>query len=251
MGQRTQLIIQIKTDDTNKVTYSRTVCNYFQWGYGRVMPLSFLGTLLRNYFCDYIVPCYRESYTNDKQVTFEHFTKFTDAFITSRSRDYDKYTISDLSILPVFGGEVEPENNIKEFLTNTKSEISFNTLPENIFNINNIQQYISDNNDGAMFVEIIIDNLYDIQSIKTAFVADVYSDNPEFITVQEYLNNFNNCYSENPESIQSYNNWKNIINSLYTELKITQVTLDEEGYIVFSEEANNSEPVPATGESDL
>ena len=187
MGERTNLVIKVvNTDGTKHLTKSF----YFQWGYGKVMPMALLSALMELRYCN--------------SVQIDMFCQYVQALSKiSKSVDYTskRKTEDVFSEKPVKVGEGKWERTEPHFW-----------------------KYISDNNDGLLLAEI---KLKDFGSADIRIGA-VLPELDKIVSMKEYLNYFDSWYSNTKKQFEDYIKTKQAIYLLCEHFNIKDALTGEQ-----------------------
>ena len=187
MGERTNLVVKvINTDNTQVITKSF----YFQWGYGKVMPMALLSALMELRYC--------------KPVQKDMFCQYVQALSKiSRSVDYtSKRKTEDIfseKLIKVGTGEWERKRP-------------------------HFWKYISDNNDGLLLAEIKLEE-FRASEIR---VGAVLPELDKIVSLKDYLNYFDSWYNNNKEQFEDYIKTKQAIYLLCEHFDIKDALTGEQ-----------------------
>ena len=187
MGERTNLVVKvINTDNTQVITKSF----YFQWGYGKVMPMALLSALMELQYC--------------RKVQKDMFCEYVQALSKiSRSVDYtSKRKTEDIfseKLIKVGTGEWE------------RKEPHF-------------WKYISDNNDGLLLAEIKLEE-FRASEIR---VGAVLPELDKIVSLKDYLNYFDSWYDNSKEKFKDYIKTKQAIYLLCEHFDIKDALTGEQ-----------------------
>ena len=187
MGERTNLVVKvINTDSTKHLTKSF----YFQWGYGKVMPMALLSALMELQYC--------------RKVQKDMFCEYVQALSKiSRSVDYtSKRKTEDIfseKLIKVGTGEWE------------RKEPHF-------------WKYISDNNDGLLLAEIKLEE-FRASEIR---VGAVLPELDKIVSLKDYLNYFDSWYDNSKEKFKDYIKTKQAIYLLCEHFDIKDALTGEQ-----------------------
>lgn len=187
MGERTNLVIKlVNTDSTKHLTKSF----YFQWGYGKVMPMALLSALMELQYC--------------KPVQKDMFCQYVQALSkVSNSVDYTskRKTENIFSEKPIKVGTGKWERTEPHFW-----------------------KYISDNNDGLLLAEIKLEE-FRASDIR---VGAVLPELDKIVSLKDYLNYFDSWYDSNKEKFEDYIKTKQAIYLLCEHFDIKDALTGEQ-----------------------
>ena len=187
MGERTNLVVKvINTDNTHVITKSF----YFQWGYGKVMPMALLSVLMELRYC--------------RPVQKDMFCQYVQALSKiSRSVDYtSKRKTEDIfSEKLIKVGTGEWERNRPHFW-----------------------KYISDNNDGLLLAEIKLEEFRESEIRVGAVLPEL----DKIVSLKDYLNYFDSWYNNNKKQFEDYIKTKQAIYLLCEHFDIKDVLTGEQ-----------------------
>lgn len=187
MGERTNLVVKlVNTDGTKHLTKSF----YFQWGFGKVMPMALLSALMELRYC--------------KSVQKDMFCQYVQALSKiSNSVDYTskRKTEDVFSEKPIKVGEGKWERNEPHFW-----------------------KYISDNNDGLLLAEIKLKEFRDADIRVSAVLPEL----DKIVSLKDYLNYFDSWYNDNKEKFEDYIKTKQAIYLLCEHFDIKDALTGEQ-----------------------